>query len=258
VVGLVVVLFVVRERTHTHTHSTHFCGTMLQTLPCETENDWWIYSPRFVPKSKQVFKELLEQIKDKVVTYQVATMYHEQTFPSHRQSCKFLTVSSATALHIPKGLSYEQLPTYDWSASSAVSGIRDVLQQRFGVTFDYCLVHLYRDGKDNIAYHFDREAMNTPIASVSLGATRKFRFRRRRNKGAAGWDYQYHLEGGDLVYMKVGCQQQYVHAVPVEQGVKLPRINLTFRQTTTQTDRQTFRQTFRQTDSQTFRQTAKY
>ncbi|CAF3798372.1 unnamed protein product, partial [Rotaria sp. Silwood1] len=41
------------------------------------------------------------------------------------------------------------------------------------VKFAYCLVNLYRNGNDYINFHADNEAKDI-IASISLGATRKF------------------------------------------------------------------------------------
>jgi len=79
-----------------------------------------------------------------------------------------------------------------------------------------------------ISWHNDKEALNTPVASISLGATRLFRF--RDIKETKGWEYELNLKSGDLVYMKEGCQRKYKHAVPVQKKVKDPRINLTFRQ----------------------------
>ena len=50
------------------------------------------------------------------------------------------------------------------------------LSQRYGVEFDSCLVNLYRDGSDAVAWHADtvRKRLTNPlVATVSLGARRK-------------------------------------------------------------------------------------
>ncbi len=109
----------------------------------------------------------------------------------------------------------------------ALMFIKNLLENDFNCKFNYCLSHLYRNGDDKIDRHSDKEALNNPIASLSFGATRKFRFQR---KGVtSGWEKEFELNGGDLLIMKVGCQQIYEHWIPVEKKVKEPRINLTFR-----------------------------
>jgi hypothetical protein len=117
-----------------------------------------------------------------------------------------------------------------------IQEIREKIELYIGKIFDYVLVHIYESGEGSINYHTDREAMNTTIASISLGATRKFRFKEIGKK--TGYDYQLLLKSGDLVLMHpgnennnfTGCQQKYLHCVPVEKKVKDMRINLTFRQ----------------------------
>jgi len=49
--------------------------------------------------------------------------------------------------------------------------------------FDYLLMNYYRNGKDYIGYHADREARpegKNVIASLSFGVTRRFLFRHRK------------------------------------------------------------------------------
>jgi alkylated DNA repair dioxygenase AlkB len=46
-----------------------------------------------------------------------------------------------------------------------------------GVRFDVVLLNYYRDGKDIISWHSDREAKGTPVASLSLGESRHFRMK---------------------------------------------------------------------------------
>ena len=92
------------------------------------------------------------------------------------------------------------------------------------------MTHIYRNGTDYIGYHNDREAINTPVISISfapLGVTRKFRFRKIEEK--SGWIKEFHSGHGDLLIMKAGCQKKYKHSVPVEKTIVYPRINLTFR-----------------------------
>jgi alkylated DNA repair dioxygenase AlkB len=57
------------------------------------------------------------------------------------------------------------------------------LSTRYGVRFDSCLVNLYRDGSDAVAWHADtvRKVLRDPlVATVSLGARRSFLVRPAR------------------------------------------------------------------------------
>ena len=65
------------------------------------------------------------------------------------------------------------------------------------------------------------------IASLSLGATRRFQLRHRR--GTAHGKLDFALTDGSLLVMRGDTQRDYRHGVPKEPLVHTPRINLTFR-----------------------------
>eukprot|EP00537_Pseudo-nitzschia_pungens_P006515 CAMPEP_0172361748 /NCGR_PEP_ID=MMETSP1060-20121228/5532_1 /TAXON_ID=37318 /ORGANISM="Pseudo-nitzschia pungens, Strain cf. cingulata" /LENGTH=842 /DNA_ID=CAMNT_0013084111 /DNA_START=136 /DNA_END=2664 /DNA_ORIENTATION=+ len=95
--------------------------------------------------------------------------------------------------------------------------------------FNVCLLNFYEDGHQRIGWHADREEIGrtTPIASVSLGAPRRFLVRSqtdgRRDRACL------ELQSGSLVVMDPVCQTRYLHSVPKESDVLEGRINLTFR-----------------------------
>lgn len=127
--------------------------------------------------------------------------------------------------------SYGYTKSYNWSDEPLIYNIGLVISEGFDhKPFDYCLVHLYHDGSNAIMWHADKEALDTLIASVSFGATRKFRFRKIGVKYEHGKvEDELSLSCGDLVLMHAGCRKKYLHTVPKELTVTLPRINLTFR-----------------------------
>ncbi|CAF3192946.1 unnamed protein product [Rotaria sp. Silwood2] len=53
--------------------------------------------------------------------------------------------------------------------------VKAQLEKQLDVKFDFCLVNLYRDGKDYIGFHTDNETRDT-IASLTLGTTRRFNY----------------------------------------------------------------------------------
>jgi alkylated DNA repair dioxygenase AlkB len=91
------------------------------------------------------------------------------------------------------------------------------------------LCNLYRDGHDSMGFHADKEpelGHNPVIASLSLGATRRFQLRHRSDPDAR---LDLDLESGSLLVMRGAVQQHFRHAVPKQPLVHAPRINLTFR-----------------------------
>ena len=94
--------------------------------------------------------------------------------------------------------------------------------------FNSCLANLYRDGSDSMGFHSDDEPELGPeptIASVSLGARRRFVLRHRVTRERWTWD----LGEGDLLVMRDESQRDYAHAVPKTTRPVGPRMNLTFR-----------------------------
>ena len=97
--------------------------------------------------------------------------------------------------------------------------------------FNSVLANLYRDGRDSMGFHADKErelGEDPVIASVSLGATRRFQLRYTgKKKGVAGRDID--LTDGSLLVMRGTTQHFWRHGIPKETAPVGARINLTFR-----------------------------
>jgi alkylated DNA repair dioxygenase AlkB len=133
---------------------------------------------------------------------------------------------SFVAIHqTPK---YDHLSSVNFQQVPIISQIRQYILNTFGIFTEYCLVHLYMDGDAGIAWHNDKEALATPVVSVSFGATREFRLRQIGQ--TTGYAQSFQLGSGDLLIMKSGCQQRYEHSIIKSKKVTAARINLTFRQ----------------------------
>ncbi|HVW82233.1 MAG TPA: alpha-ketoglutarate-dependent dioxygenase AlkB [Mycobacteriales bacterium] len=104
-----------------------------------------------------------------------------------------------------------------------------LLSARYDVGFDSVWVNLYRDGQDSVAWHGDRNrlVMDQPmVATVSLGARRRFLLRRR---GSSRIAHELAPGAGDLVVMGGACQQEWEHTVPKSARVVGPRMAVTIR-----------------------------
>ncbi len=114
-----------------------------------------------------------------------------------------------------------------WTAP--VLSIKAVVELIAGTTFNSVLLNQYRDGADAVGWHSDDEpelGSNPVIASVSLGATRRFDLRHR----LTGETVKVLLPSGSILVMAGRTQREWLHQVPRTKKVKEPRINLTFRQ----------------------------
>lgn len=102
------------------------------------------------------------------------------------------------------------------------------LEQFTGHTYNSCLLNLYHNGAEGMGWHSDNEKEldgATPIASVSLGARRKFAFRHKQDKTTSS----VFLENGSLLIMHQPIQEHWHHSLLKTKTVTGPRINLTFR-----------------------------
>lgn len=114
--------------------------------------------------------------------------------------------------------------------------IEAACQARFNqARFNSVLANLYRDGSDSMGWHSDDEpalGVQPVIASLSLGAERVFRLRRRLPPGApaaAAATLRLALPHGSLLRMAGDTQRLYRHDLPKSRAVTAARINLTFR-----------------------------
>jgi alkylated DNA repair dioxygenase AlkB len=106
--------------------------------------------------------------------------------------------------------------------------VRREVSDHAGVEFNSALANLYRDGKDSVAWHADDEAAlghEPVIASVSLGAPRRFLLRKRDKSRTV----EVALGDGDLLVMHGATQRDWLHSIPKTSQATSSRVNLTFR-----------------------------
>lgn len=135
----------------------------------------------------------------------------------------------------------------NWDNDSGVKHIKiicDIVNRMFDVKLNSCLINYYRNGRDTIAAHSDKEVKGlytNMVVGVSLGCNRKFRFldnRRERGtitkttKGTDRFNYRKFdlvIEGGDVMVMDGTCQKLFKHMIPSEPHIEEERVSLTFR-----------------------------
>ena len=106
--------------------------------------------------------------------------------------------------------------------------IKKAVEEISGEQFNSCLLNLYHNGDEGMAWHSDGEKdlkKDGAIASVSFGAERKFSFKHKETKETIS----LLLEHGSLLMMAGTTQSHWLHRLPPTKRAFNPRVNLTFR-----------------------------
>lgn len=168
------------------------------------------------PEEQRIFSELMEKVnwqQDEVMIFG-----------------KRILTSRKTAWYGDK----EYLYTYSKMTKKARLWIPELLPLKQRVEevtakeFNSCLLNLYHSGEEGMSWHSDAEAelgKEPVIASVSLGAERRFLFKNRETSEKL----ELQLEPGSLLLMAGETQKYWVHSLPKSKKITEPRINLTFR-----------------------------
>ena len=179
-----------------------------------------LFDPAFLPTSEA--GRLLAQLTEEVAWEQRSIRLFGQEVPQPRLTAWY---GDPAARYTYSGLSWEPRP---WTP--ALLNLRHRLEAATSARFNSVLLNHYRDGRDSMGWHSDDEPELGPapaIASLSLGATRRFRLRPRA--GLAHPPFGLDLPHGSLLLMRGPTQQHWQHALPKTARPVGPRLNLTFR-----------------------------
>ncbi|MBE9579489.1 MULTISPECIES: alpha-ketoglutarate-dependent dioxygenase AlkB [Moraxella] len=120
-------------------------------------------------------------------------------------------------------LSYPKTTMPDWSLP-----IIEQIADKFGFLPNNCLINYYKNGQNEMGFHSDDISQmyeNTGVVIISLGAEREIVYRQKTNKNN---EYRYLLTKGSLLYMDDKVQEDWLHAIPMD-NTTTPRMSLTFR-----------------------------
>ena len=123
---------------------------------------------------------------------------------------------------------YSGVPRTPHPWKEPLSSLRTACEAHTGQSFNGALLNLYRTGLDAMGWHSDDEAVNGPnpvIASISLGAERRFDFRHKESREMIS----VVLPHGSLLVMSGACQTFWLHRIAKTTRQTEPRINVTFR-----------------------------
>jgi alkylated DNA repair dioxygenase AlkB len=118
-----------------------------------------------------------------------------------------------------------------WTAT--LEQVRRHIERDTGTRYDYCFLNRYRNGHDAVAWHGDNDGEQDArlvVASLSLGATRQFQLRPKKDSGLMYNPISVDVAHGDLVIMRGDTQLYWEHRVPRDLRITGERLNVTFRQ----------------------------
>ena len=177
------------------------------------------FEPQWLPRAEA--DQLLAAVMDTVrwETHRIRMFGREVDSP--RLSC---WIGDPGASYVYSRTRFEPRP---WPP--ALQALRSRIDAVAGVVMNSVLANLYRDGKDAMGWHSDDEPELGPrpvIASLSLGGTRRFAFKHRRDPAKK---FALDLPHGSLLLMSGDTQANWRHALPRTTRTVPPRLNLTFR-----------------------------
>lgn len=173
------------------------------------ESSWVDVAPRWMLGADLVFGELVARLP----WSQREVVMYERVLPEPRLTAWWDDARGGD----------EPLPV--------LADARQTLSRRYGRPFDSIGFNLYRDGRDSVAWHGDRERYlreDPVVAIVSVGSPRPLHLRPRVPR--EGVDPQQFLLGhGDLLVMGGACQHDWEHCVPKLAHAAGPRLSIMFR-----------------------------
>jgi len=176
-----------------------YYGTILDLSKCQYYYDILLNTIEWKPDEAVIFGK-------RIFTKRKVAWYAEKSFE--------YTYSNSTKISLP------------WTKE--LLELKHLVENKTGETFNSCLLNLYHNGEEGMAWHSDGEKdlkKNGTIASLSFGAQRKFLFKHKDTKQRIS----IILEKGSLLTMKGTTQKNWLHRLPPTKKVFTPRINLTFR-----------------------------
>lgn len=181
------------------------------------QGDAWYYGPCLdVGQADRYFDRLMQEIewqRDEVII-------HGKTIHARRM------ISWHADAPFSYGYSNTQRTARPWTPE--LLALKAWVEQHSSESYNACLLNLYLDGTVGLAWHSDAERelkKQGAIASLSLGAERRFLFRHKKSRETR----EVVLQHGSLLVMKGSTQEHWLHSLPPSAKVTAPRINMTFR-----------------------------
>jgi len=159
---------------------------------------YWYYCPKAISTD---YFEVLRELAVNEAHHQTLKIYNKELL-SNRISAVY---ADPEINHVPY---WRDLPVYAWNP--ILLEIKYIVEQATDQTYQYVLLHLYRDYNDSLCYHCDKEAMTSNVVSLSFGATRRFLLKENKTENVT----EINLQSRDVIIMTAECQHHFKHCVP--------------------------------------------
>jgi len=162
----------------------------------------------------------------------VMQQLHAQTYWQQKDIIMFgkrVNQPRLMAWHGDKPYTYSGLTLMPNKWTVNLLSLKEQIEEVAETSFNSALLNLYRNGQDHMGWHQDNERSLGPqpvIASLSLGASRKFKFKHIHHHECK---VDITLKHGSLLIMSGMTQHQWKHCLPKSRVVNDKRINITFR-----------------------------
>lgn len=196
-----------------------------------------LFSPEYDPNTNLLPRDGTVLYYGKIMDYSKAEYYYNRLLENIEWKNdeavifgKLIITKRKVAWYGDKNFkySYSNVTKEALSWTTELLELKSLTEQITGETYNSCLLNLYHDGNEGMAWHSDGEKdlkQNGAIASLSFGAQRKFAFKHKTTKETVS----LMLEQGSLLVMKDETQTHWLHRLPPSKKIIKPRINLTFR-----------------------------
>lgn len=196
-----------------------------------------LFSPEYDPNTNLLPRDGTVLYYGKIMDYSKAEYYYNRLLENIEWKNdeafifgKLIITKRKVAWYGDKNFkySYSNVTKEALSWTTELLELKSLTEQITGETYNSCLLNLYHDGNEGMAWHSDGEKdlkKNGAIASLSFGAQRKFAFKHKTTKETVS----LMLEQGSLLVMKDETQTHWLHRLPPSKKIIKPRINLTFR-----------------------------
>ena len=152
------------------------------------DRSWVDYCPEWLAGSDEVFALLLQSAR----WQQREVWMYERRVPEPRLTAGW-QVRAERSTDESEGDTDDgalgRTGVDDFATPPVLREVANRLSERYRVGFDSIWVNLYRDGRDGVAWHGDRNArtqVNPLVATVSLGGRRAFLLRPRAGSQKSG------------------------------------------------------------------------
>jgi alkylated DNA repair dioxygenase AlkB len=192
----------------------------LTTILKDNEGSEVTYLPSFIAKeTTENYYDALMEFYGECFESNVVIMYGK-TFTPKRKSVQ---ISETGTKYNFNGAKEHNV----YGFSKELKELKEMVEKECRCKFNYALINYYEDGDAYISAHSDNErdlVEGAPIASLSLGATRCFRFLHK----STNEKHSVELEDGSLLLMCGATQSYWKHELPKRANCKA-RLNITFR-----------------------------